>query len=154
MKPYRTVRHLCPAESGYIAGLIDGEGTVTLSRKHAGDLRHVVVSISNTEHELLDHVLALVGCGKITNKKTAKPHHALSMTYAVWNRQALNLLAQVEPYLQSYKRLRAQLILQSILLTPRNGKYTGRRYARNGQPSKRNCSVFESALAPTASTAV
>jgi hypothetical protein len=125
MNPYRTVRHLSPAERGYIAGLIDGEGTVTLSRKHAGDLRHLVVSISNTEGELLGHVLALVGCGKITNKRTAKPNHALSMTYAVWNRQALNLLTQVEPYLQSYKRLRVQLILKHyILLTPRNGKYT------------------------------
>ena len=42
-----------------------------------------------------------------------------------WNRQALNLLTQVEPYLQSYKRLRVQLILKNyVLLTPRNGKYT------------------------------
>jgi hypothetical protein len=139
LKPYRTVRHLTPAERGYIAGLIDGEGTVTLSRKHADDLRHVVVSISNTEHELLDHVLAIVGCGKITNKRTAKPNHALSMTYAVWNRQALNLLTQGEPYLRSYKRLRAQLILKHyILLTPRNGKYTATLRAQR--------SLFESEL--------
>jgi LAGLIDADG-like domain len=125
MQPYRTVRQLSPAERGYIAGLIDGEGTVTLSRKHAQDLRHAVVSISNTERDLLDHVRSLVGCGKITKKKTTKPHHALSMTYALWNRQALSLLVQVEPYLRSYKRLRAQLILEHyIRFTPRNGKYT------------------------------
>lgn len=125
MRLCRAVRQLSSAERGYIAGPIDGEGTVTLSRKHAADLRHVVVSISNTERELLDHVLALVGCGKITKKKTAKPIHALSMTYAVWNRQALSLLLQVEPYLRSYKRMRAQLILKHyIRLTPRNGKYT------------------------------
>jgi O-phosphoseryl-tRNA(Cys) synthetase len=125
MRPYRTVRPLSAAECGYIAGLIDGEGTVTLSRRHANELRHVVVSISNTEHELLDHVLALIGCGKITNKKIAKPNHTLSMTFAVSNRQALSPLDQVEPYLRSYKRRRAQLILKYYVpLTPRNGKYS------------------------------
>jgi hypothetical protein len=125
MQPYRTVRQLSPAERGYIAGLIDGEGTVTLGRKHAEDFRHVVVSISNKERDLIDHVLSLIGCGKITKKKTAKPHHAQSMTYALWNRQALCLLSQVEPHLRSYKRLRARLILKHyVSLTPRNGKYT------------------------------
>jgi hypothetical protein len=47
------------------------------------------------------------------------------MTFAVSNRQALSLLAQVEPYLRSYKRRRAQLILKYyVALTPRNGKYS------------------------------
>jgi len=38
-----------PAESAaYIAGLIDGEGTITLTRLHAGANRRLVVSIANT----------------------------------------------------------------------------------------------------------
>jgi hypothetical protein len=49
MSTYREVRLLSIAEAAYLAGLIDGEGTVTLSRKHAGDMRQLVVSISNTE---------------------------------------------------------------------------------------------------------
>jgi hypothetical protein len=39
MAAYREVRVLSVAEAAYLGGLIDGEGTVTLSRKHAGDMR-------------------------------------------------------------------------------------------------------------------
>lgn len=44
---------------------------------------------------------------------------------AIWNRQALRLLEQIEPFLRSYKRDRARLVLcDYVPLTPRNGKYT------------------------------
>jgi hypothetical protein len=125
MPTYRTVRLLSPTERGYLAGLVDGEGTVSLSRKHANEFRHLVVSVSNTESDLLQYVRSTIGCGKITRKKTAKPNHSPSMTYAIWNRQALALLSQIEPHLRSYKKLRARFALEHyVRLTPRNGKYT------------------------------
>jgi hypothetical protein len=125
MSTYREVRLLSVAEAAYLAGLIDGEGTVTLSRKHAGDMRQLVVSISNTELPILEFALLIVGAGKLTNKRTSEAHHTPSFVFALWNRQALALLAQVEPYMRSYKRDRARLMLQEyVRLTPRNGKYT------------------------------
>ena len=125
MPTYREVRALSIAEAAYLAGLIDGEGTVTLSRKHAGEMRQLVVSISNTERDILEFVLVCVGAGKLTRKRTSKGHHTPSYAYAVWNRQALALLAQIEPYMTSYKRQRAQLALADyVRLTPRNGKYS------------------------------
>jgi LAGLIDADG-like domain len=125
MAQYRVVNPLASADAAYIAGLIDGEGTITLSRKHAGEKRQLAISISNTERPLLDFVLQSVGAGKVTRKKTTKPHHAPGLTYALWNRQALSLLVQVKPFLRSYKRMRAQLVLDHyVQLTPRNGKYT------------------------------
>src|SRR5688572_33215365 len=90
-------------EAGYLAGLIDGEGTVTLSRKHAGDMRQLVVSISNTEQSILQFALLTIGAGKLTQKCTSKANHSTSYAYAVWNRQALALLTQIEPYMKSYK---------------------------------------------------
>ena len=125
MAQYRAVNPLASVDAAYIAGLIDGEGTITLSRKHAADKRHLAISISNTEEVLLDFVLRSVGAGKITRKKTTKAHLSPSLTYAIWNRQALSLLVQIEPFLRSYKRARARLVLEHYLhLTPRNGKYT------------------------------
>jgi hypothetical protein len=47
MTRYRTVAHLDTAMAAYIAGLVDGEGTVTLTRWHRGENRRLVVSISN-----------------------------------------------------------------------------------------------------------
>jgi hypothetical protein len=83
------------------------------------------VTISNTERELLDYVLTQVVAGKITKKKTAQSHHTPSLTYAIYNRQALSLLKQITPYLRTYKRHRAEYIFQHYLnVTPRNGKYS------------------------------
>jgi hypothetical protein len=125
MAIYRTTKQLTPPIAAYIAGLIDGEGTVTLCRKHKNENRQLAVSISSTEKYLLEYVLEVVGTGKITTKKTVKTHHSPSFTYAIYNRQALSLLEQISPYLRTYKKYRSQLILKDYLrLTPRNGKYT------------------------------
>jgi hypothetical protein len=84
----------------------------------------VVVSISSTELELLAWAKETTGVGKITRKRTVSERHAPGLTYSVSNRQALDVLAAVAPYLRSYKRFRAALVLQHYLaLTPRNGRY-------------------------------
>lgn len=116
---------LSSTHAAYIAGLIDGEGTVTLTRKHRNENRQLCVSISSTEKPMLEFVKQSTGVGKITNKRTSKPNHSPSYTYAVYNRQALDLLREVLPWLKSYKGERAVLILQDyVRLTPRNGKYS------------------------------
>ena len=82
MTSYREVNSLAPVDAAYIAGLVNGEGPITLSRKHAGDGRQLVVSISNTERPLLDFALRRIGAGKITTKKTTRAQHAQAYTYA------------------------------------------------------------------------
>ena len=121
----KTNKPLNTAEAAYIAGLIDGEGSIGLLRKHRGENRQLVVSISNNDFALLRYVLDVTGVGKITSKKPAKIKHTPSKTYTVTNRQALELLRQITPMLRTYKRARAELILEKYLtLTPRNGKYS------------------------------
>ena len=122
---YKTVRGLSPVEAAYLAGLIDGEGTITLTRRHRDDQRQLVVTISNNERAILEHVLDIVGAGRITSKRHYRDAHAPSFTYAINNRHALDLLGQISVYLKSYKAKRAALALaQYVTLTPRNGKYT------------------------------
>ena len=119
------INTLSAVDAAYLAGLIDGEGTITLSRKHKDENRQLSVSISNTEHQLLEFAITKIGAGKITRKRTTKINHTSSFTYAIYNRQALALIEQIEPFLRSYKRMRAKLILKDyIALTPRNGKYS------------------------------
>lgn len=125
MATYRKVKKLSREEAAYIAGLIDGEGTISLTRKHRGEHRQLMVSISSTEPRLLKYVHQTIGAGRITNKRTYHANHTPSFTYAISNRQALDVLEQVEPYLKTYKAKRARMILRSyVRLTPRNGKYT------------------------------
>ncbi|MGQ0429341.1 MAG: LAGLIDADG family homing endonuclease [Gammaproteobacteria bacterium] len=89
-------------DAAYLAGRIDGEGSIFLTRLHRGQNRQLALSISSTERPILEWVLAVTRVGKITTKRTARPHHAPGFTYMVGNRQAIALLAQVEPHLRSY----------------------------------------------------
>lgn len=125
MPVYRSVQSLDAETAAYIAGLVDGEGTITLTAEHSGERRHLVVSISNTDRRLLEFVLAKVGAGRITRKRTYSERHAPSFAYKVTNRQALDLIAQVHGHLKTYRRTRAAMALAHyIALTPRNGKYS------------------------------
>jgi LAGLIDADG-like domain len=122
--PYRKTNELSQADAAYIAGLIDGEGSIGLLRRHRGDQRQLVISIPNTERQLLEFVLLVAGAGKITRKRVQSEAHTASFAYTISNQQALDLLRQIRPYLRSYKVARAETILTDYLrLTPRNGKY-------------------------------
>jgi len=119
------VRKLSVAQAAYLAGLVDGEGTVTLTRRHVRERRQLVVSVCSTEPQLLQWILSAFCAGKITRKRVVSARHATAFTYSVSNRQALHLLAEIHPYLQSYKRERAALALDHyVRLTPRNGRYS------------------------------
>jgi hypothetical protein len=116
---------LSEIEAAYVAGIIDGEGTVTLTRTHRGENRRPVVSISSCELPLLNYVKAVIGAGRITGKVCAREHHSPSFTYSITSRQALSLLARVCPFLRTYKASRARLLLEEYQrVTPRNGRYT------------------------------
>lgn len=115
---------LTDAEAAYLAGLIDGEGTVTLSRIHRNQMRYLVLSVCNNELGIIDWVHSVTGIGKITRKRRASAHHGLNLTWRVSSRRALSVLETVSPYMHSYKRKRAELALARYLeVTPRNGKY-------------------------------
>jgi len=69
---YKVARMLTIDEAAYLAGLIDGEGTISLSRRHANERRQLVVSISSTEPELVDWAASTTGAGKITRKRDSE----------------------------------------------------------------------------------
>ncbi|MCA9476377.1 MAG: LAGLIDADG family homing endonuclease [Nitrospira sp.] len=122
---YLSPKPLSPLEAGYLAGLIDGEGTITLSRRNLNKHRALVITISSTELSILKYVQAITGVGKITNKRITKANHTPSFTYQVANRQALYILKQIADYLRSYKADRARLaLIEYPRLTPRNGRYS------------------------------
>jgi LAGLIDADG-like domain len=124
------VKMLSEVEAAYVAGIIDGEGTITLTRTHRGENRRPVVSISSTELQLLTYVRSVVGAGRITRKMRTREHHSPSFAYCITSRQALQLLRRAAPFLRTYKSARASLLLQEYhLVTPRNGRYTAEQRA-------------------------
>jgi hypothetical protein len=138
----RHLKRLHADAAAYIAGLIDGEGTVTLTRLHSNENRRLVVSIANTELQLLKFVIDHVGAGKITRKRTTCDRHTPSYCYTITSRQALTLLRQISPFLRSHKRRRADLALEHYeSLTPRNGKYSEDQLARRREFEQRLLSI-------------
>ncbi|MBT2643431.1 LAGLIDADG family homing endonuclease [Bacillus sp. ISL-41] len=113
-------------EASYIAGVIDGEGSITLTRMHENEHRRPVLTIASTDKELLIYIQSLTG-GIITNKRNYKPGtHKDSFTLSIKSKfEVLATLQRIHPYLRiERKRRRALWILERYdLVTPRNGKY-------------------------------
>ncbi|GAE33193.1 LAGLIDADG family homing endonuclease [Halalkalibacter akibai] len=114
-------------EAAYLAGIIDGEGTITLSKMHLTENRRPIISIASTDKELLVYIKQLVG-GYITTKKNYNPaSHKDSFVLTIKNKKDIfSTLNYIVPYLRiTQKKKRATLILEKYdKLTSRNGKYT------------------------------
>lgn len=55
-------------EAAYIAGIIDGEGSITLTRMHKRENRRPCISISSNDKEMLLYLQTIAG-GEFTRKR-------------------------------------------------------------------------------------
>lgn len=120
-------------EKAYIAGIIDGEGSIMLQRFHTNQYPAPCVSIASTTIELLTWLKDTIGYGVIIKKKNYNPEkHKLSYSFVIKQNNAIKLLEDIYPYLiVESKRKRAEMIItQYKSLTPRNGRYTDEQLAK------------------------
>lgn len=114
-------------KASYIAGVIDGEGSITLTKMHENEHRRPCITIASTDIELLIYIQSLTG-GIINNKKNYNPDkHKNSYTlYIKKKSDVFNTLNNIKPFLRiNKKRMRATWILENYdIVTPRNGKYS------------------------------
>ena len=113
-------------EKGYIAGLIDGEGSISLYRDHASQkFRYPAVEITSTTLPMLEMVKNIAG-GSISKQKVYKSTYKQSWHYQVKSNKAIALLEEIKDYLlEPKKKARAELICSTYkTVTPRNGKYS------------------------------
>lgn len=110
----------------YIAGLLDGEGTITLSRIHsANTFRTPVVSCSSTTIEFLELLKSYYG-GNISKQKVYQSHHKQSWSWKARYHAAIKVCDDMKILmLDPSKIYRAKLISEQYpLVTNRNGKYS------------------------------
>ncbi len=110
----------------YIAGIIDGEGTITLSNSNTkSKMRVPVVSVSSTTLPLLEFLKQNYG-GSISKHKIYKSHHKQSWSWKVTYNGAIRVCSDiVEILIEPEKKRRANLLITEYpLVTKRNGKYT------------------------------
>lgn len=111
-------------EKAYLAGIIDGEGTITLSRAHANEMPAPKVSVANNDLGLLKWIKEKTGTGVIIKRGKRLLHHKSQYVIDISDNSALILLAEIKEYLL-IKKPHAELILSRYkAVTPRNGRYS------------------------------
>lgn len=100
-------------DKAYIAGIIDGEGSIMLTKFHKNQHPSPCLSIASTSLELLLWIKDKTGYGDIKSKKNYNiEKHQDSYVYTVKYNNAIELLNDITPYLViPIKKQRAELIL-------------------------------------------
>jgi hypothetical protein len=120
---------LTEVEKAYLAGIVDGEGTVTLMKHHPNETPIPYVSVANNNLGLIKWIKSLVG-GTICHRTKRMPHHNESYVWNARHDRALRVLNEIKPYL-FIKKEQAELITAKYkLVTSRSGKYTPEMLAR------------------------
>lgn len=105
VQQHSDIRQMAEWEAAYIAGIIDGEGTITLYQVGAnGRFQYnCVVSVANTDTRLLDFCLAKTGIGFVreaSGNATRPAHHSAQYIWYVSKRaDIIGLLDAIDPYL-------------------------------------------------------
>lgn len=109
-------------EAAYIAGLFDGEGSVSVvqyrATKNDGKYRRAQLRITNTHRGVLEYVAGVTGVGGV--HLTHKPRNANwkpCFQYIVHGRPVLRLLSALMPYLIVKKAA-----AQSVIDGPNSGR--------------------------------
>lgn len=109
----------------YMAGLIDGEGTISIGRD-SGVYRSPYLSVSSTTKEIMEWLVSTYGGGYVIQKVYQK-HHKPSWSWKLRNKaDVFKALEEVLPYMKEPEKVRrGRLILDEYeKVTVRNGKYT------------------------------
>lgn len=70
-------------EAAYLAGIIDGEGSITLTRNHKNEFRRPLITIASTDKELLNYLITLTGGTLIKKKSYKREKHKDSYTLTI-----------------------------------------------------------------------
>ena len=111
-------------QKGYLAAIIDGEGTITLTKD--GEFRYPTIQVTSTTYDIIDFLKKNFG-GAISkkNEQLRNPKWKQAYNWKLERRKAIELLEEIVGLLQEpKKKARAELIIRDyIRLTPRNGRY-------------------------------
>ncbi|SRR5216684_1880925 len=109
----------------YAAGLMDGEGSICLTRKHASEHRSPAVTFPSTTFQLVQYMKEHFG-GCISRKRKYKKRHLSSWIWALRGDAALEFLQLLASRLREPEKSRRAYLLVARYkrVTPRNGRYT------------------------------
>lgn len=107
------VRQMSPTEAAYLAGLIDGEGSIVAVKRNKKGRTTWRLQVSSTTPILLEWCIQTTGVGTIVTKKTTNPKHADSKWWQCYSWNAMDILKQIAPYM-ILKTDKAQQVIDEL----------------------------------------
>lgn len=119
----KATKQLSADALAYLAGIVDGEGCLTLNFKKPGPksgrrgCHRIVVHVSNTNKAVIEHILRVTGIGRVHPfvAETDRNRKA-RWQWAAWSNQAIEFLKLIQPWLIVKKEQCRLLIEFSKLL--------------------------------------
>ena len=112
--PTWTARLMSPCEAAWVAGIIDGEGTITIRTKpYPNGKRYQVASLSacNTDTELIARLVEFTGIGRLYFQIRANHKRKEIWRWQTDQRQAAAVVEQLLPWLTAKRRV-GELLLE------------------------------------------
>jgi len=111
----------------YTAALVDGEGSVTLTKHQGNEHRFPGLTVPSTTYVFMAFLKRTFG-GHISTKKRYKKTYSKSWVWAVRTDRALRVLSAIVPFMKEPEKVRRINLLLKYYkkVTPRNGKYTAK----------------------------
>jgi hypothetical protein len=98
-----SVREMAPTEAAWLAGFLDGEGSLTHYRSgRNGKYRSWILSITNTHKGSLDYCQLVTGVGvvKLKRRNNIPAHWKVSYQWQITaQREIVDILKQLQPFL-------------------------------------------------------
>ena len=124
MNPIWTARRMSPCEAAWVAGILDGEGSVVMRAKpYPGGRRYFVagLSVCNTDTDLIARLVEFTGIGRVSMNLRMNHKRKEIWRWQTDQRQAATVVEQLMPWLTCKRRV-AELLLEFQTLR-RPGKY-------------------------------
>lgn len=107
------VRQMSMTEAAYLAGLIDGEGSIIAIKRDKNGRTTWRLQVSSTTPILLEWCIKKTGVGSIVVRKSQNPLHADSQWWQCYSWNAVDILKQIVPYMV-LKHGKAQQVIDEM----------------------------------------
>jgi hypothetical protein len=87
------------AEAAYLAGLIDGEGSIVAAKRNNQGRTTYRLQVANTYLPILEWCVQTTGVGTIVKRKSRNAKHKDSMWWQCYSWNAYDVLKQTLPYM-------------------------------------------------------
>ena len=109
-------QNITVAELAWLAGIIDGEGSIgAMSQHHKTENKtstyRIRLRVTNTHKGLIEWLRLKIGFGTISPIKKVKEHYKQGYELSWTNQRAINIIRQIYPYM-IIKRVQAEIAFE------------------------------------------